>query len=232
MAETQPQVPYPNIYWAVPGQLLAGEHPGDVDDRTVEAQLCGLLEAGIRTFVDLTEEHETKGYSILLRCFAEERGLAVTYLRIPIPDRGVPSVGTMRCILDLLDRSLTDKHPAFVHCFAGIGRTGTVVGCYLQRHGLVTPGNVMARIAKLRIAMPVGREISPHTSGQVQMVERWGQGTCPTRAEALAAQSPPSSSSNFNLAHPRQINLQITLARQALPPAPANTAASVPSAGA
>lgn len=175
--KTPAPLPYPNTYWAVPGQLLAGEHPGDVNDPGVETQLRALLAAGVRTFVDLTEEHETQGYSILLRGFAEEHGLKTTYRRVPIPDRGVPAQSTMRRVLDLLDRSIAEKNPAFVHCFAGIGRTGTVVGCYLQRHGLTTGESVMARIAELRKGMPIGGEISPHTPQQVHLVENWPAGT-------------------------------------------------------
>ena len=66
---------------------------------------------------------------------------------------------------------MTDQRPAFVYCFAGIGRTGTVVGCHLRRHQRATPKNVMARISKLRQAMPMALEISPHVEEQVQMVE-------------------------------------------------------------
>jgi protein-tyrosine phosphatase len=63
-----------------------------------------------------------------------------------------------------------------VHCFAGIGRTGTVVGCYLRRHALANPGKVVEQIAQLRRLMPWGREISPHTPEQVQMAENWQDG--------------------------------------------------------
>src|SRR5262245_49952915 len=49
-------VPYPNTYWVRPGQFLAGEHPGDLSEDIVMARLSGLLEAGIRTFINLTEE--------------------------------------------------------------------------------------------------------------------------------------------------------------------------------
>ena len=87
-------VPFANSYWVVPGQLLAGENPGAIDDLGTEARLSALLAAGIRTFIDLTEEHELDGYARILRCLAEERGMEVTYLRIPIPDRGIPSIWT------------------------------------------------------------------------------------------------------------------------------------------
>jgi hypothetical protein len=51
-----------------------------------------------------------------------------------------------------------------------------VVGCYLQRHGMATPQNVIAKIAGLRRLMPGGNETSPHTPEQVQMVEEWKAG--------------------------------------------------------
>jgi protein-tyrosine phosphatase len=176
MSETNPRVPYANTYWVVPGQFLAGENPEVNDDQTLEESLSALLAAGIRTFIDLTEEHELNGYALILRCLAEERGLEVTYVRIPIPDRCVPSAWTLRCILDLIDHSIADQRAAFVHCFAGIGRTGTVVGCHLRRHQRAKSEDVMARIAELRQAMPIALEISPHALEQVQMVEGWNEG--------------------------------------------------------
>jgi len=176
MSQSNINVPYSNTYWVVPGLLLAGEHPTELNDDTTKARLSALLDAGIRTFVDLTETKEMKSYHHLLRPMADSRRTEIIFRRIPIPDRGVPSVSTLRCILDEIDRSVRDETPAFVHCFAGIGRTGTVIGCYLRRHGLATQGGVVAQISKLRRLMPVGRETSPHTFEQVCMVENWKDG--------------------------------------------------------
>jgi len=170
------RVPYPNTYWVVPGCLLAGEHPGDLTEEFRSTRLSGLIDAGIRIFIDLTLEREMEPYCTSLRDLAEERGLEVTALRVPIPDRDIPSVATLRCILDVIDRCIANEEPVFVHCFGGIGRTGTVVGCHLQRHGLTTQNDVMDKIAELRKSMPIAREVSPHTSEQVRMVERWKKG--------------------------------------------------------
>ena len=169
-------VPYPNTYWVVHGRLLAGEHPTEFNDDATIAKLAALLDTGIRTFVDLTETREMKSYHHLLRTMAEDRRTKITFHRIGIPDRGVPSVSTLRWILDEIDRSTRDGNPVLVHCFAGIGRTGTVVGCYLRRHGLARQGEVVAQIAELRRLMPGGRETSPHTPEQVCMVEHWEDG--------------------------------------------------------
>ena len=169
-------VPYLNTYWVVPGGLLAGEHPTELDGDDTRARVAALLDAGIRTFVDLTEVWEMKSYHSLLCTVAEARQVEVAFHRISIPDRGVPSVPTLQSILDEIDCSAGEKRPVFVHCFAGIGRTGTVVGCYLRRHGLAMPGRVVAEIARLRSLAPRGPEPSPHTSEQVRMVESWEAG--------------------------------------------------------
>ena len=56
-------------------------------------------------------------------------------------------------ILDDLDQALADGHRVYLHCFGGIGRTGTVVGCYLVRHGM-TGNEVLEQIAAWRRGTP------------------------------------------------------------------------------
>ena len=62
----------------------------------------------------------------------------------------------------------------YVHCFGGIGRTGTVVGCWILRHGLATQENVIEVIARLRRAdVERARWASPQTGEQVRFVKGW-----------------------------------------------------------
>src|SRR6476661_8703202 len=58
--------------------------------------------------------------------------------RFAIPDVSVPSEPLMRATLDHIDAELAANRGVYVHCFGGIGRTGTVIGCWLLRHGLAS----------------------------------------------------------------------------------------------
>jgi protein tyrosine/serine phosphatase len=176
-------VPLLGTYWVLPEQFLAGEYPGENEPELTGKKLRALITRGIRTFVDLTDEGEinedTKvvpSYRSILRQVSEEESAQSTYANIPIEDRGVPSPWTLRCILDVIDRSLADENPVYVHCWAGRGRTGTVVGCYLKRHGLADEKDVIQKLAYLRRSVPNGRETSPHTNEQIRMVTNWKKG--------------------------------------------------------
>lgn len=175
--------PLRGSYWVLPGQLLAGEYPGEVDPEMTGKRLRALIAGGIRTFVDLTDEGEINedakvipAYRPILRQISEEELIQTTYANLPIEDRGVPSPWTLRCILDVIDRSIADENPVYVHCWAGRGRTGTVVGCYLKRHGIAQDNDVIQKLASLRRSVPNGKETSPHTQEQVRMVTNWKKG--------------------------------------------------------
>ena len=86
-------------------------------------------------------------YRSILRQISEEESVQTTYADISVEDRGVPSPWTLRCILDVIDRSISDENPVYVHCWAGRGRTGTVVGCYLKRRGIAEDPDVIQKLA-------------------------------------------------------------------------------------
>jgi protein-tyrosine phosphatase len=55
----------------------------------------------------------------------------------------VPTEAEMIHILDTIDQALAEDRPVYVYCWGGHGRTGTVVGCYLRRHDLVSARDVL-----------------------------------------------------------------------------------------
>jgi protein-tyrosine phosphatase len=161
-------------HYRVHDQLLAGEYPGGRDWRGLRAGLRRLLEAGVTYFLDLTEEGE-KGmvsYAPALRAEAREMGRAIEHRRMPISDFETPTAAQMRGILDALDAALADGHRVYVHCYAGIGRTGTVVGCYLVRHGR-SGQEALAELVRLRRGTALEGALSPVTDEQRKLVYEW-----------------------------------------------------------
>ena len=132
-----------------------------------------LLDAGVRRFVDLTEEGELEPYEPLLQRLAWERGLSVTYVRHPIRDVGVPrDDAAMTAILDELAAAHRADEAAYVHCWGGIGRTGTVVGCHQIERGY-SAERALERIEELRRESSKAHRASPETSAQSEFVRRW-----------------------------------------------------------
>jgi hypothetical protein len=141
--------------------LLAGEYPGA--GGAVEA----LERAGVTLFVDLTHAVDPlDGY--------EHRLAGAHRVWHPIPNMGTPTSEQVAAILDDVDEARARGGTVYLHCWGGIGRTGTVVGCWLVRHGL-DRGDAIATIAELRRRV-AGERPSPETPGQEALVRSWRPG--------------------------------------------------------
>jgi hypothetical protein len=148
--------PIPGSYWVEPGRFCAGRYP----DGRIE--LNAICAAGAESFLDLTEADE---YGV--PSYDRELEAGVEYRRIAIADYSVPAPDAMREILDALDGSLARGRTVYLHCLGGRGRTGTVVGCWLVRHGL-DGAAAIEQIAGWR-----GDRASPETDEQLGLVLRW-----------------------------------------------------------
>ena len=168
-------MPHPNTYW-VPGErILAGEYPGAaVRGPDVMAKLTRLLEAGITTFVDLTEDGELTPYAPLFEGELSAAATGVRHVRMPIHDLGVPDEADMRRILDFLDAEHAAGGTVYLHCWGGVGRTGTVVGCHLVRRGYAGE-EALSQLADLwtSVAKRDRHPRSPETEQQRKFVLGW-----------------------------------------------------------
>lgn len=179
-----PPTPLPNTYWVEPGRLLAGEYPGSQSRAEALSRIQALLRAGVNSFIDLTETGEMPPYDNLLP--HEGRG-AVVHARHSIADHDVPETPQlMASILDAITEQLAAGRCVYVHCRAGIGRTGTTVACYLMRKGLNNDA-AFERLQELwqQCARSRSWPTVPETGEQVAFLHRWRE-PVPKRVTAPA----------------------------------------------
>lgn len=176
MPDYSSKPPIPNSYWVVSGRFAAGEYPGHWNPGEADARLARMLDAGVDHFVDLTQSRDRlEPYAPAAHRQAESRGLSVKHDSRPIRDMDVPrSTEQMAATLDAIDDAMENGRTVYVHCLGGIGRTGTVVGCWLVRHGH-TGEAALRQVAEWFRQMPKAspHSRSPETSEQRAYVRDW-----------------------------------------------------------
>ena len=145
--------PHAQCYWLLPGRVLAGEHPA--------GKLEAIEAAGVTHFVDLTDSPAYRPHH-------------ARHLQRPIVDFGLPSKAAMRETLYLIRAALERGGVIYLHCRAGIGRTGTVAGCLLVEHGFSAP-EALALLQRKFAVMPKSAWAgsTPETAAQRAFVAGW-----------------------------------------------------------
>ena len=137
--------PHDNTYWLEPNRILAGEYPSHPGAGSTQARLREYIACGITDFLDLTTPGELQPYEDQLSRLASTLSIGVGYCRLPIQD-----------------------------CWGGIGRTGTVAGCFLVRHGL-TCDAALGQLARLwpQMKKSAWYPTTPQTEQQFEYVRNW-----------------------------------------------------------
>ena len=116
-----------------------------------------LALSGVTTVVDLRAEEGIEGD------IKTVTDLGMKMVRIPMRDGQVPSTGEVEAFLAATGES---TGTVFVHCGAGVGRTGAMVGAYLVNQGDLSSS------AALRRNLAVG----PPSLEQIAFVAKMGPG--------------------------------------------------------
>lgn len=100
-------------------RLWRGAAPGDAGYRALAAM-------GVHTVVDLRAEHLSRAD------LAEPAQAGLHAVRLPIRDGQTPTTAQVDAFRQIVS---TADGPVFVHCGAGVGRTGAMTAAYLVRIG-------------------------------------------------------------------------------------------------
>jgi len=135
-----------NFSWFIEETLAGSGMP------TTSDEVDWVLKQGIKSIITMTE-------NALPESWVED----VNYLHVPTTDLSSPDMDKIDTAVDFIHKRINNKEPVMVHCAAGMGRTGTVLACYLVKYQKYSakdavekvrterPGSIQSEVQELAI---------------------------------------------------------------------------------
>ncbi len=111
-----------NFSWLLPGQLAGFGLP----EQATFTDLQALRDQGIGALVSLTEAPMDPELT---------SQIGIRYQHLPVPDMQAPSLDEIQCFTRFVTVARAAGIATATHCRAGLGRTGTMLACYLVHEG-------------------------------------------------------------------------------------------------
>ena len=128
---------FPKDLIQAPGRLGLTHLPGANGDR--DTDLDALQSAGVNRLLCLVEAHELQ-YLKPAETITDRREALelrdITFMHHPIVDFNAPQLSDAQRTIAMLDQALKQGDSIIVHCWAGLGRAGTMAACLLTHNGM------------------------------------------------------------------------------------------------
>lgn len=137
-----------NFSWVIDNDLAGSGLPLSFD------QFKWLVNHGIGTIVTVREiplpSHwlsldEKKNLDV-----DTQKHEKISYLHLRVEDYHSPTVEEIDSTVKFMENEIKEKRPVLVHCAAGKGRTGTILGAYLLRNQNIGAKEAIAKIRNMR----------------------------------------------------------------------------------